>query len=100
VLVAEYMENARGKDRGSYIWGRQVYLASITTVTLLTCAHRSVHNIRIERLWFDFTSGVGAKWKIFFQDLEYQAGLDPELPGHIWLIHYLFLNALNQDMCR
>lgn len=22
VLVAEYMENARGNDRGSYIWGR------------------------------------------------------------------------------
>lgn len=59
---------------------------------------RSVHNIRIEHLWFDFTSGVGSKWKTFFQELEYQGGLDVELPGHIWLIHYLFLDALNQDI--
>ena len=59
---------------------------------------RSVHNIRIERLWFDFTAGVGSKWKAFFEQLEYQAGLDPDIPSHIWLIHHLFLNAINQDI--
>ena len=59
---------------------------------------RSVHNIRIERLWFDFTAGIGSKWKMFFQELEYQAELDVDLPSHIWLIHYLFLDSLNQDI--
>jgi hypothetical protein len=59
---------------------------------------RSVHNIRIERLWFNFTAGLGSKWKMFFQELEYQAGLDVDLASHIWLIHYLFLDSLNQDI--
>ena len=57
-----------------------------------------MHNIRIERLWFDFTSVVGAKWKLFFEEMEYQAGLQPDLPSHIWLIHHLFLNSLNHDI--
>ena len=59
--------------------------------------HRSVHNIRIERLWLDFTSGVGSKWKLFFEELEYSYGLDRDNPAHIWLLHHLFLLAINID---
>ena len=32
--------------------------------------HRSVHNSRIERIWYDITEGFGGKWKDFFTDLE------------------------------
>jgi len=60
--------------------------------------YRSVHNIHIERLWVDFTAGVGAKWKNFFEELEVQSDLDPNLLSHIWLLHYLFLDKLNQDI--
>ena len=60
--------------------------------------YRSVHNIRIECLWVDFTAGVGAKWKNFFEELEVQSDLDPNLPSHIWLLHHLFLDKLNQDI--
>ncbi|KAK1229293.1 hypothetical protein PQX77_007651 [Marasmius sp. AFHP31] len=77
--VAGWMEANFGVERGSYIWGR------------------SVHNIRIERLWRDVTRGFGAKWKFFFQDLEVTADLRPNWDAHIWLLHYLFLDAINSD---
>ncbi|TFK87728.1 hypothetical protein K466DRAFT_469880, partial [Polyporus arcularius HHB13444] len=73
------MEQERGPHRGSYIWGR------------------SVHNTRIERLWFDVTIGFGGKWKTFFLELEHHDGLDADNAAHIWLIHHLFLHAINQD---
>ncbi|KAG6852689.1 hypothetical protein C0991_009875 [Blastosporella zonata] len=79
VLVAQLIEELQGIGRGSYIWGR------------------SVHNIRIERLWRDVTLGFGAKWKDFFRGLEVHDGLDINSDAHIWLLHYLFLDDLNQD---
>ncbi|KAJ7501271.1 hypothetical protein B0H11DRAFT_1713617, partial [Mycena galericulata] len=38
---------------------------------------KSVHNTRIERLWYYVTHGFGKKWKVFFLDLETNHGLDP-----------------------
>ncbi|KAJ7681447.1 hypothetical protein B0H17DRAFT_1230753 [Mycena rosella] len=73
------MEDERGVLRGSYIWGR------------------SVHNTRIERMWYDVTHGFGQKWKQFFTDLEVQHGLNPQIPAHIWLLHHLFLHHINND---
>ncbi|OSD04898.1 hypothetical protein PYCCODRAFT_1443684 [Trametes coccinea BRFM310] len=61
------MEAARGLNRGSYIWGR------------------SVHNTRIERLWYDVTQGFGSKWKNFLLDLEHHHGLDTDSAAHLWL---------------
>ncbi|KAF7430680.1 hypothetical protein PC9H_006389 [Pleurotus ostreatus] len=79
LFVAAIMEEVRGLGRGSYIWGK------------------SVHNIRIERLWVDVTRGFGKKWKDFFHHLEIHDGLDHNNNAHIWLLHYLFLSALNHD---
>ena len=58
---------------------------------------RSVHNSRIERIWYDVTEGFGSKWKDFFTDLEASEGLDVNNPAHIWLLHHLFLGSINQD---
>ncbi|KAK7018052.1 hypothetical protein VNI00_018425 [Paramarasmius palmivorus] len=77
--VARYMEENYGVERGSYIWGR------------------SVHNIRIERLWRDVTQGFGTKWYNFFFELEAQHGLSPDVDEHIWLLHHLFLPSVDQD---
>ncbi|GBE88207.1 hypothetical protein SCP_1300210 [Sparassis crispa] len=77
--VAQWMEDCKGLDRGSYIWGR------------------SVHNTRIERLWVDVTSGYGEKWLVFFYQLELHCGWDAHNPDHVWLLHHLFLRAINDD---
>ncbi|KAF8913129.1 hypothetical protein CPB84DRAFT_1812055 [Gymnopilus junonius] len=71
------MEEIRGI--GSYIWGK------------------SVHNIRIERLWVDVTKGFGSKWKTFFEVLEAHDGLNVDNDAHIWLLHHLFLDKINAD---
>ncbi|KAJ7038388.1 hypothetical protein C8F04DRAFT_951132 [Mycena alexandri] len=73
------MEARYGLEHGAYIWGR------------------SVHNIHIERLWCDVTRGFGRKWSNFFLSLEVSAGLKPDLDAHVWLLHHLFLPAINQD---
>ncbi|OSC97868.1 hypothetical protein PYCCODRAFT_1376313 [Trametes coccinea BRFM310] len=73
------MEDVRGLERGSYIWGR------------------SVHNIRIERLWVDVTMGFGSKWKLLFYELETVHGLDVGNDAHVWLLHHIFLPNLNRD---
>ncbi|KAJ6546384.1 hypothetical protein DFH09DRAFT_1248985 [Mycena vulgaris] len=64
------MEERYGREHGAYIWGR------------------SVHNIHIER----FSGAIN-----FFLSLEYSNGLQPDLDAHIWLLHHLFLAAINQD---
>ncbi|KIY45335.1 hypothetical protein FISHEDRAFT_23285, partial [Fistulina hepatica ATCC 64428] len=63
--------------RGAYIWGR------------------SVHNVRIERLWADVTIQVGASWAETFTMLELHYGLNINDHAHVWLLHHLFLPAIN-----
>jgi hypothetical protein len=43
------------------------------------------------------TSGFGSKWKQFFIALEHNDGLNPSLPHHIWLLHYLFHASIHED---
>ena len=41
---------------------------------------------------------MGKKWKTFFTSLEAANLLDPNLDDHIWLLHFLFLPCINQDL--
>lgn len=77
--------------------GTVTILLAMTAFHILTTSNSSVHNIRIERLWVDWTSAVGSKWKTFFQNLEVYDALNPELYSHIWLLHYLFLDVINTE---
>ncbi|KAH7092809.1 hypothetical protein BKA62DRAFT_625900 [Auriculariales sp. MPI-PUGE-AT-0066] len=58
----------------------------------------SVDNIRIERLWVDVVRGVVNKWHIFFQQLEQFDNLDVEERAHVWLLHHLFLDTINDEL--
>lgn len=57
-----------------------------------------MHNVRIERLWVDITSQIGATWANHFTNLEMHHGLDINNQYHIWLLHFLFLPTINQDL--
>lgn len=65
---------------------------------LINRLSRSVHNIRIERLWVDVTAQVGSTWAEHFTTLEMRHGLDINNSNHIWLLHYLFLHTINQQL--
>ncbi|KAJ7482725.1 hypothetical protein FB451DRAFT_1338260 [Mycena latifolia] len=59
---------------------------------------RSVHNVRIEHLWADVMAQIGATWADIFIILELHQGLDINNANHIWLLHHLFLNQINQQL--
>lgn len=59
---------------------------------------RSVHNVRIERLWVDVTVQVGSYWHEQFTLLELHHGLNANSDAHIWLLHFLFLGAINAQL--
>ncbi|KDQ11295.1 hypothetical protein BOTBODRAFT_114525 [Botryobasidium botryosum FD-172 SS1] len=59
-------------------------------------SHRSVHNTRVERMWVEVTHTFGESWKDFFFELEDLYGLRPDIDKHLWLLHFLFLDLINQ----
>ena len=60
-------------------------------------AGRSTRNTRIERLWVEVGSQFARAWRAFFYRLETLHRLDPNNKIHLWLLHYLFLDAINED---
>jgi hypothetical protein len=46
----------------------------------------------------DITAQIGASWVETFTDLEINHGLDINNTHHIWLLHHLFLQSLNQQL--
>ena len=54
--------------------------------------------MHIKRLWVDVTAQVGATWLEFFTALELRYSLDINNVHHIWLVHYLFLSLINQQL--
>ncbi|KAJ7580400.1 hypothetical protein C8J56DRAFT_795111, partial [Mycena floridula] len=57
----------------------------------------STRNTRIERLWVEVGSQFVRRWRAFFTRLERMHGLDHSSPEHLWLIHTLFLDRINED---
>ena len=71
--------------------------AQTGTLSKLNSLLKSVHNTWVEHLWYDVTHEYGQKWKNLFLELETHYGLNPTNLMHIWLLHHLFLEEVNQD---
>lgn len=56
-----------------------------------------MRNTRIERLWVEVGRQFAREWRGFFTRLERLHQLDRKNPHHIWLLHLLFLDNLNDD---
>ncbi|KZT35336.1 hypothetical protein SISSUDRAFT_957542, partial [Sistotremastrum suecicum HHB10207 ss-3] len=52
------------------------YISSPFAIHISNRVFRSVHNTRIERLWFDVTKDFGGGWKRFARDLQDNEGFD------------------------
>jgi hypothetical protein len=48
-------------------------------------------------MWVEVGSHFVRQWKGFFTRLERLHGLDIQNPHHLWLLHLLFLDPINQD---
>ena len=79
--VSILMITLRGLHRASLMWGS------------------STHNSRIERLWVEVGTQFARRWRAFFLRLERLHHLDRSDPHHLWLVHFLFLEDINND-CR
>ncbi|KAJ7120403.1 hypothetical protein C8R44DRAFT_623637 [Mycena epipterygia] len=59
---------------------------------------KSIHNVRIKRLWVNVTAQVGATWSNHFTVFEFHHGLDVNNVNHIWLLHHIFLPTINDQL--
>ena len=57
----------------------------------------SVFNTRIERLWVEVGKRFARAWRAFFMCLEHLHILNRKDKKQRWLLHYLFLDAINED---
>lgn len=48
-------------------------------------------------MWLEVGTQFAIRWRAFFTRLERCHRLDPEKPGHLWLLHILFLEEINMD---
>jgi hypothetical protein len=58
----------------------------------------SVHNVRIERLWREIMRCVINKYKLFFKLLVKQHNFDAKNKASIWVLQYMILDCINQDL--
>lgn len=57
----------------------------------------STHNSRVERIWVEVGTQFVRRWRAFFYRLERMHGLERHNPHHRWLLHYLFLDRIQED---
>ena len=80
VLVAQYMIDQRGVGRGSYLVGT------------------SKRNVPIERTWGHLRKRCLQFYRTIFKAMIDGRKMDMSVPAHCWLLLYLFLPIINEDI--
>ena len=80
ILVAQFMLERRGLNRGSIITGS------------------SVHNCRVERAHRDVYASVLCFYAKLFDEMEKGGILDPLNELHLFCLHYIFLHRINKSL--
>jgi len=93
--VATYMIMSNGPCCALFIWGS--YILTSNNWTLLIHRARSTCNTHIERLWVEVGTQFARRWRAFFTQLKNLHFLDAQNPAHLWLLHTLFLEDINQS---
>lgn len=91
----------RGPGRGSFLWGRYLHFTLTYYCSFSNTPHlntSSTHNTRIERVWREGGTQCVRRWRGFFSRLEKFHGAQRDNSSHIWLIQFLFLDAINEDL--
>ena len=82
---------------GDHLFGARKYYDVLESLIANDMRHSSTRNCRIERLWVEVGSQFARRWRAFFTRLERMHMLDAQNPTHIWLLHLLFLDDIDQD---
>jgi len=82
IEVAQFMEQRRGYNRGSFMAGR------------------SVHNQRIERFWKDTKERCTSQFYHLFREMEDFGYLDRENSLDIGILHFCYLEVLNTHLLQ
>jgi len=61
-------------------------------------AGRSVHNVRIERLWRDMHRVVTKRYQSIFRTLEEEYAVNFDIPENVWIIQSIFLPSINEQL--
>ena len=59
---------------------------------------KSVHNVRVERLHRDVYIGVLSHFASIFNGLESSGFLNPDIEGHVYALHFIFIPRINRAL--
>jgi len=80
-----------------HLFGAGMYASHFPKNLIANHEYSSTRNCHIERLWVEVGAQFARRWRAFFMRLEHTHMLNPGDPNHLWLLHALFLDDIDED---